>query len=410
MSVLGPTSGIVLRDPALRMLFLALLLLGGFNASVYPYQSLIAIERIGLSHSAYAALMVLSSGVAVTTSVLLGVLSDQKLDRRSVALFTAACGAFGVAAMAVAPGPWTLILCAGLMLPVHMSLYGQIFALSRLATGAMPRQRDAIQSTVRSAMSFSFLAMMLFWTWAFAAGADVMSVYLTGSVAALVLVALIARAWPRDGEAAWEDAPPALNLRAALAQIARPRVAMRLVFMGAVATAGLLFMALASLVFEAAPGRGPEAMALYWGMVAGWEIPAMLILPRWLNRLPRARMLLIGAALYGTHLALMPVLVETPLIWVLPVLAGFGGALLIILPIGYYQDLMEGQPGVAGALMAVQRLMGDILAAGAFAVGMATGGPEVTALAGAGMAVLGAGALVLADRRRGASELGRLRR
>jgi SET family sugar efflux transporter-like MFS transporter len=393
--------GIVARQPVLAGIALALLLLGGLNASVYPYQSLIAIERIGLSHTAYAGLMVLASAVAVTTSVLLGVLSDQRFDRRAVALFTAACGAVGIGAMAVAPGVWTLILCHGLMLPVHMSLYGQIFALSRLATGTMPRERDAIQSTVRSAMSLSFLGMMLFWTWAFAWGADVMSVYLTGSAVAVGLLVVIARVWPRDAEATWEDTPPALNLKAALAQIARPRILVRLVCMGSVATAGLLFMALASLVFEAAPGRGPEAMALYWGMVAGWEIPAMLVLPRWLNRLPRARMLLIGAAIYGTHLALMPALVATPLIWVLPVLAGLGGALLIIMPIGYYQDLMEGQPGIAGALMAVQRLMGDILAAGAFAIGMALDGPELTALAGTVMAVLGATALVMVDRRRG---------
>lgn len=400
LSVLGPAPGIVLRDPTLRMLFLALLFLGGMNASVFPYQSLIAIERIGLSHGAYAALMALAAGVAVTTSVLLGVLSDQRFDRRAVALFTAACGAVGIGAMALAPGVWTLILCQGLMLPVHMSLYGQIFALSRLATGTLPRERDAIQSTVRAAMSLSFLSMLLFWTWAFAAGADVMSVYLTGSAAAVSLVVLIARSWPRDAEATWQDAPPALNLKAALAQIARPRVLGRLLCMGMIATAGLLFMALASLVFEAAPDRGPEGLALYWGMVAGWEIPAMLILPRWLNRLPRARMLLIGAAIYGAHVALMPVLISTPLIWALPVVAGFGGAILIILPIGYYQDLMDGQPGIAGALMAVQRLFGDMLAAGTFAAGMATGGPAPTALAGAAMAVLGAVALVGLDRRR----------
>lgn len=392
--------GLVLRQPVLSGIALALLLLGGLNASVFPYQSLIAIERIGLSHSAYAALMVLASGVAVTTSVLLGILSDQRFDRRSVALFTAACGAIGIGAMALAPGVGTLILCHGLMIPVHMSLYGQIFALTRLATAGQPRERDAIQSTVRAAMSLSFLGMLLFWTWAFARGTDVMAVYLSGSAAAVALVLLIARVWPRDGDADWQDAPPPLDLMAALGQIARPRVLMRLVLMGAIASAGLLFMALASLVFEAAPGRGPEGLALYWGMVAGWEIPAMLILPRWLNRLPRARMLLIGAAIYGTHLALMPVLVATPLIWALPVVAGFGGALLIILPIGYYQDLMDGQPGIAGALMAVQRLFGDMLAAGTFAAGMATGGPAPTALAGAAMAVLGAVALVGLDRRR----------
>jgi len=36
-------------DPTLRLIALALALMGALNASVFPYQSLIAIQRIGLS-------------------------------------------------------------------------------------------------------------------------------------------------------------------------------------------------------------------------------------------------------------------------------------------------------------------------------------------------------------------------
>ena len=39
------------RDPAIRLVIMCLLLLGVLNSSIYPYQSLIAIERIGLSET-----------------------------------------------------------------------------------------------------------------------------------------------------------------------------------------------------------------------------------------------------------------------------------------------------------------------------------------------------------------------
>ena len=86
------TSLAVLRDPTLRLIAIAMLLLGALNASVYPYQSLVGIERIGLSEPAFALILVMASAVSVSASVLLGILSDQKANRRRIALFTAASG------------------------------------------------------------------------------------------------------------------------------------------------------------------------------------------------------------------------------------------------------------------------------------------------------------------------------
>ena len=126
----------VLRDPTLRLIAWALLFLGALNASVYPYQSLVGIERIGLSEPAFALILALASAVSVSASVPLGILSDQKANRRRIALFTAASGTAGVGLMLVAPSPLTFLLCHGLLFPVASSLYGQLFALARLARTA----------------------------------------------------------------------------------------------------------------------------------------------------------------------------------------------------------------------------------------------------------------------------------
>lgn len=387
------------RDPAIRLVALGMLLLGVLNASVYPYQSLIAIEVVGLSEPAFAAVLMLASGAAVSASVLFGVLGDQKAGRRRIALVSAGSAFAGIILMLLAPGPVSLVIAHGLLIPVASSLYGQFFALARLARGDEGTTREATLGAIRSMMSLSFLAMLIFWTFAFGAGAGVMSIYLSAGAAALVMLAALWIGWPRDGQTRWEDRPSGLNFRGAMAEIGRPRILIRLLLLGAIASAGHLYMTLTALVFSATPGRGTGDVALYVGLVAGCEVPFMLLLPRLAHRISRHAMLLGGTVIYCLHLALLPVLADSPLVWGLTLFAGLGGTAIITLPIGYYQDLLPGRPGTAGALLAVQRLASDMFAATAFAGGMVVGGHALAALLGAALAVGGAVLLWLLDRR-----------
>lgn len=394
------TVGTILRDPTLRLIALALLFMGALNASVYPYQSLVGIEVVGLTEPQFALVLVMASGVAVTASVLLGVLGDQRAGRRRIALCTAAAGALGVALMLVAPGVVSLVLCHGLLLPVASSLYGQLFALARLARSEDGAARDAITGTVRASMSLSFLAMLVFWKLAFGAGIGVMAIYVSALVAAVTMLALLALFWPKDGATEWEDAPSGLNLRAAMAEMARGEVLLRVLCLGAVAAAGNLYMVLTTLIFDASPVRDQGDVALYVGLVAGWEVPFMLLLPQLVRHMRRQVLLAAGAAIYCVHLALLPVLADHASVWVLTLFAGLGGTAVITLPIAYYQDLLAGRPGTAGAMLAVQKLVSDTMAAGAFALGTTLGGFTLTAALGAGVALTGAAALIWVDRRR----------
>lgn len=391
----------VLRDPTLRLIAWALLLLGALNASVYPYQSLVGIERLGLSEPAFALILALASAVSVSASVLLGILSDQRANRRRIALLTAASGTLGVGLMLVAPSPLTFALCHGILFPVATSLYGQLFALARLARDDGGAARDAILATLRSALSLSFLGMLVFWTAAFGWGLDVMSVYVSATLAAVILTTMLHLRWPRDGQTAWQDRPSGLNFRRAFAEIAEPRILIRLLLLGAIASAGNLYMILTALVFDASPSRDAGDVALYIGLVAGWEVPFMLLLPLITHRFRRATLIAAGTALYVTHLALMPVLTETAWLWALTLLAGLGGTAILTLPIAYYQDLLDGRPGAAGAMIALQRLAAELLAAAAFALGAVLGGGHaITALMGAAIALIGAGGLLWIDRNR----------
>jgi SET family sugar efflux transporter-like MFS transporter len=390
---------IVIRHPTLRLIGAALLLLGLHNASLYPYQSLIAIDRIGLSKPAFALVLVLASVTAVTTSVLFGIWGDQRGARRRIALAAAASSTLGLALMIVAPGPVTLILCHGLLIPVASSLYGQLFALARLASPTEGRARDAILGTIRAAMSISFLAMLVYWTFAFGAGADVMAIYLSAGLASLGMLVLLWFFWPHDGATTWQDAPSGLNMTQAFKEIARPHVLIRLLLLGALSSMGILYMVLVSLVFEASTVRDASDVALYVGLVAGVEVPCLLLLPRLAAHIPRATLLAWGAALYALHLLALPLFCDTPFVWIGTVSAGIGGTALISLPIPYYQDLLAGRPGTASAMLALQKLISDITAAAAFAIGTWIGDYETVAVIGVAVSLTGAAGLYLVDRK-----------
>lgn len=393
------TLKLVLGHPTLRLVAVALLLLGAHNASVYPYQSLIAIEKMGLSKAHFSLVLVMASAVAVTSSVLFGILGDQYGRRRVIALGTAFSSTLGLALMLGMPGPLAVVLTHGILLPISSSLYGQLFALLRIANPAEGQERAVIQANIRSAMSSAFLMMLVFWTLVFGLGVDVMAVYLSAGAASLGMSLLLWFKWPRDGAAHLDDQRSGLNLREAMAEIARPLILSRVLMMGAIASAGNLYMVLVSLVFDASPVRDAGDVALYVGLVAGWEVPAMLWLPRLVAHLPRAQVLAGGAVIYASHLALMPFLSDTSAIWVLTLAAGVGGAAIITLPIAYYQDLLKDRPGAAAAMLAVQKLTADLVSAMAFYIGTRLGGYESAALVGVTLSLGGAGALVWADRR-----------
>ena len=375
-----------------------MLLLGMHNAALYPYQSLIAIERIGLSKPAFSLLLVVASIAGVLASVLFGVFSDQHGHRRRIAVVTCFCSTIGIAMIILRPGPLAFWIGQGVLLPLAWSIYGQLFTLARLASHDEGRSRDTILGGIRSLLSAGFLAMLLFWTWAFATGADVMAVYLSGGLASLAMSLAVLLFWPKDSTAAWSDQKSGLSLAQSFRDIANLHILSRLLFCGALATSGGVFFVLVSLVFEASPLRGPGDVALYIGMVAGWEVPFMLLLPRFTHKMPRSTAMALSAVVYAAHLALLPVLCDTPLVWALPILSGAGGAMILMLPIPYYQDLVAGRPGTAAALLALQKLVVDCLTAAIFALGSALGGFETVALLGTAVALTGALCLYLADR------------
>lgn len=389
-----------LTDPALRAAGLIMALQGAVVCSFGPYFSTLAVNAFGFGDHGYAILLALSSLVSVTASVAGGIRADQTANRREVTLAAVVSLVLGTGLMTVLPGPWVFALTAALLIPVSSITFGQVFALARLAaTRHPPDQRDGVMAVIRALFAAPFVVVLPLWSLAFAAGATVTSIFHVGLVLSALMLFAVYRLWPADGTTPWDDRPSGLSFRAALAEMGHPRIAARVLALGAVFSASTVYMAIVSLVMVPEVGRGTQDVALYVGLVAGLEVPFMLVLPSMSRGLPRTRLILAGAALYSVHLALLPVLAGSPFVWLLVLPAAIGGAVTLTVPIAYLQDLLADRPGAGAALMAVQRLAGDATAATCFALGTALAGYGTVALLGVVASLLGAAALWAADRR-----------
>ena len=388
-----------LTDPALRAAGLIMALQGAVVCSFGPYFSTLAVHSFGFGDHGYAILLALTSLVSVSASVIGGIRADQTANRRQVTLIAVCSLLLGTGLMTVTPGPWVFALTAALLIPVSSITFGQVFALARLAaTRYPPQDRNGILAVIRALFALPFIVVLPLWSLAFAAGADVTLIFPVALILTAAMLTAVIRLWPADGSTPWDDRPSGLTFRAALSEMGHPRIAARVIALGAVFSASTVYMAIISLVMIPEIGRGTQDVALYVGLVAGLEVPFMLMIPSLTRGIPRTRLIFAGAALYAVHVALLPVLAATPFVWLLVLPAAIGGAVTLTVPIAYLQDLLSDRPGAGASLMAVQRLAGDATAATCFALGTTLAGYGTVALLGVAASLIGATALWAADR------------
>lgn len=389
-----------LADPALRAAGLVIALQGAIACSFGPYFSTLAVNSFGFGDRGYAILLALSSLASVSASVIGGIRADQTANRRQVTLVAVMSLLLGTFLMSLAPGAWVFALTAALLIPISSITFGQVFALARLAaTRYEPQQRDGIMAVIRALFAAPFVIVLPLWSLVFAGGASITLIFPVGLVLSAIMLLVVLRLWPSDNAVTWDDRPSGLSFRAALAEMGHLPIATRVLALGAVTGASTVYMAIIALVMVASVGRGTQDVALYVGLVAGLEVPFMLLLPALTRGIPRTWLILGGAALYGIHVALLPVLAGSPFVWLLVLPAAIGGAVTLTVPIAYLQDLLADRPGAGASLMAVQRLAGDVIAASCFALGTALAGYGAVALLGVAASLIGAAALWAADRR-----------
>lgn len=387
------------RDPVLRMISAATLLFGAFAASFEPYRSLLGISVFGLSDGAYSLVLVASLLVSVTAAVGVGILTDQYAARRFMALFAVSATIFGTALVWAVGTASAYVVAHVLLLPIAASIMGQIFAITRLyVANRPPAERDGITSVIRATFAVPFAIVLPLWGIGFDLGLPLTTLYPVLCGLNLAFLWLIWRHWPQDATAPWAEEKSGLGFVASVKELLAGHIVWRIFWMGAVHSGSTLQAVILALIFTQTDGRTAGDVGVFFGAFVALEVLVMLSVVTLVKRFRRLHIIAAGAAFYALFMALLPVLAASSAVWLLIIPVAIGGGLIYGLSISYLQELLGARAGAGASLVAVQRLVSELLAAVIFAVGAALGGYAIAAFMGAGMIMLGAVMLLYLDR------------
>jgi SET family sugar efflux transporter-like MFS transporter len=392
---------LIAADPTLRLVVGAVLLFGIHAASVAIYQSLIAISVFGISDRFYSFVLLIALFVSVGTSVGVGIVTDQRPSRRAMALTASALMVAGSALVWMGDSPVYFVIAHMLLLPASGSLFGQLFAVARLASAPLaPHERDAILTIVRATFAVPFMIVLPLWGMAFDSGLSLLTVYPVVLLVSLSLLALIWRSWPADSAAPWTEQKSGIGFRASIGEMVAPPVLLRVMIMGAIHSGSAISGVVVGLIFNEASGRGAGDVGLFFGLFVAVEVVVTLSIGQLLRVMPRLWIITSGAGIYAVFLGLLPILAPTPWVWALVLPAGAGGAMVYALAIGYLQDLMGRRAGAGASLIALQRLSSDGLSALIFAIGTWISGYGLVSILGAATLFAAVAAILWLDRGR----------
>lgn len=390
---------LVARDPTLRMVAAGAFLFGLFASSIGIHQSLIAVEVFGLSDPEYAVVLFLAMGVSVTASVSMGIAADRHPWRKAMAAAAAAAGVAGSTLVWGIGHPLAFVLAHVLMMPVAGTIFGQLFAVARLASNRYPAsERGPILAILRSLFAVPFTLALPLWGLAFREDVPLLAVYPAIAATEALLLLLVLRAWPADARAPWEEAKSGLTFRDSLREMGSGPVMLRTALMGAVQCGGAVSGVILGLLFARA-GREAGDLGLFFGLFVAVEILGTLAVGALARQVPRLTLIAAGVGLYALFLVLLPFLSGSAWLWLLILPAGLGGALIYTLAITYLQDLLHARPGAGASLIAVQRVAAEGLATAIYGVGAWAQGYATVSILGAILAMAAMGAVLRLDRR-----------
>ena len=365
---------LVFADRRLAMIVVAVFLSGATSASIGPFTSLIAVQVFGLSDGALSAVLAVASMVSVGAAISVGIVTDQRANRRRVAIGCALLMSGAGVLVLGGNSPAAFVLAHALFLPAARSLNGQFFALARLAASVHPpAARDAITSTVRTAFALPFVVILPLWAVAFPAGADLRAVYAVPFVAGALTALMLWRGWPKDGTAPWADPRSGLSFGAALREVMHLRRLVRVVVVGVAVSGSYTNLITIGLIFRAA-ARDPGDVALFSALVALIEIPAMMLAPLLTARVGRVPAICGASALFAVFLAGFPFAAASPAVWLFALPFAVAQGVTLSAPIAYLQDLIGGRPGAGSALLALNGVVTQVTVALTFALATALAG------------------------------------
>ena len=385
-------------DVRLRTILICILLASAMMSAIAPYVSLVGVTALGLSPVAFSVILVASSGVTVGIAVLAGALSDVVRNRLVVALGLCLIGAIGYAAVFVFRNATAFALATVLLIPFSAAVYSQLFALLR-SVPQSSADRDATTSIVRALFALPWIvvppAAAAFLIW-FPGETNIYGISaLFAVLCALILLTLFGRLPPgAGGEGAGR------RFLDGLARLRSPALAGRVLILGLIYGAHKLHSSIMALIVVQNIGGSIGEVGRVAGLTALLEVP-MILLWGWLvPRLGKSTAVALGGLAFGAYLGGLWLVSDISQVYVLTPISACGSAAILSVILVYVQEMLPDNPGLGTSLMTVTSFLGSAFSGLVFGIWGRDGAYQDLALVGALMAVAGAVAIGLIDRRR----------
>ena len=392
----------ILTTPSLRVATITLFCLGFTYASTIPYQSIIGIDQLGMSNWHYSILMIAMAVTGMIGSFVMGYFSDRTDDRKKSILITLGVGAVGFGAFSIFPSLWSFIFCLVLISPISGSTYGQLFAVIRSQTAEFgSRDAASVNSVVRSIYAASWILVPGLVGLYIATRKNVSDSY-SIAAAAFAFCFLIYLVFGKSVKnntvgqgSAWAGFKTALNL------VASRQIFLRVLALALIATPQPTNGALLPLFITHLPGGTTADVGLLAGLVAGLEIPFMLLAGYFNRSKPTWIIIIVAGLTHATYLFGLGFVTATWQIYLLSIINAAGAAVMLSLHLSYLQDLMPDRPGLGTSLLSIGSLLNKGFGAVVFASAGTVIGFSGAAWFGVTVTVIGCVLLYLLDRRRG---------
>jgi MFS family permease len=385
---------------SIRVATITLFCLGFTYASTVPYQSIIGVDQLGMSTWQFSVLGVAAAIAGTIGTLMLGYFSDRVQDRKKSILAVLAVGALGFGGFAFLHPVWSFVICLAVIYPISNSAYPQLFAVIRTQAHKYgEREAVAINSVVRSIYAGSWILVPGLVGLFIATRQNVSDCYLIAAAAFVLCFGIYAlfgsssKNETQNSHSAWE------GMKAAFGLVFNKRIFYRILALGLIATVHPANANLLPLFITHLPGGSTKDVGIIAGLVAGLEIPFMLLGGYLNHRKPLWSIIIAAGLVHAVYFFGLGMANSLWHIYALAVLNAAGAAILLSLHLSYVQELLPDRPGLGTSLLSISSLLYRTMGAMVFACSDVIGFSGAAWL-GSGLAVLGCGLLYVLDHKK----------
>lgn len=370
------------RHVPVRICAIAIFFFGFAGAATGPFQSVVAIQELGLSDATYSLVIFIAAVINVSASVLIGILADRLGEFRKPLVAVTLVGILGHGLIYFLTSTTAFLIAALVFLPIFGALNSLIFANVRaFSQGLPPAELSRINSAVRATISLSWVLVPGLVGLVLSGASSMLPAYLIALLACCVCLVLFLAFLPPVPRGDISHLP-VVRFSASLMRILKPAVLVRIVGVALITSTLHVNAALLPLITVNVAGGTLGDVGIVVGIVAVLEIVFIVF---WAHVEPKLGPVLtigIGTVLYVAYLALLGQCTAPWQVYALSLLSGLGAAAIISLPITYLQSLIPDLAGLGSSLISVNMFLSAGLSALLFGLGTLVSDYSGTALLG----------------------------